>query len=77
MSTTRVESWAVDLAEVGPIYPWVGAEGIMFIVAVVLWIAWHIWQVKFESNTYRTEKEKHATPENLEKQAAGETYLHH
>ena len=77
MSTTRVESWAVDLAEVGPIYPWVGAEGIMFIVAVVLWIAWHIWQVKFESNTYRAEKEKHATPENLEKQAAGETYLHH
>ena len=49
----------------------------MFIAAVVLWLAWHFWQVRFETETYREEKEKHATRENLEKQAAGETYLHH
>ncbi len=30
MATTMVESWAVDLATIGPIYPWVGSE-------VVLW----------------------------------------
>ena len=77
MSMTNVDSWAVDLANVGPIYPWVGAEGIMFIVSVVLWIGWHIWQVKFETNTYKAEVEKHATAENLKNQAAGETYLHH
>jgi len=77
MSATMVESWAVDLADVGPIYPWVGTEGIMFIVAVVLWIAWHIWQARHERNTYREEIEKYATPENLENQAKGETYLHH
>ena len=77
MSTTQVETWATDLGQVGPIYPWVGAEAIMFIAAVVLWLAWHFWQVKFESDTYRDEMEKHATRENLEKQAAGETYLHH
>ena len=77
MSTTQVETWATDLGQVGPIYPWVGAEVYMFVAAVVLWLCWHVWQIKFESDTYREEAEKHATPENLEKQAAGETYLHH
>ena len=77
MSTTELNSWAVDLAQVGPIYPWVGAEGFMFIVSVVLWLVWHIWQVRYETNTYREEMEQHATPDNLKKQAAGETYLHH
>ena len=77
MSMTNVDSWAVDLANVGPIYPWVGFEGIMFIVSLALWIGWHIWQVKFETNTYNDEIQKHATAENLKNQAAGETYLHH
>ncbi len=77
MSTTMVNSWAVDLANVGPIYPWVGAEWIMFILALVFWIGWHVWQVKFETNTYKEEVEKHSTAENLKKQAVGETYLHH
>ena len=26
MSTTPVESWAVELADIGPIYPFVGSE---------------------------------------------------
>lgn len=77
MSMTNVDSWAVDLANVGPIYPWVGSEMIMFIVAVVCWIAWHIWQAKFETETYKEEVASHATAENLKQQAAGETYLHH
>jgi len=77
MSTTQLDSWAVDLAQVGPIYPGVGLEFPMFILAVVLWIGWHIWQIKFESQTYQEEKEKFATPENLKKQALDETYLHH
>ncbi|HEX9769674.1 MAG TPA: hypothetical protein VGA50_10915 [Kiloniellales bacterium] len=77
MSSTMVDSWAVDLANIGPIYPWVGTEGIMFIVAVVLWILWHVWQIRFESGTYQEEKEKYATPENLKKMVSDETYLHH
>lgn len=77
MSTGVIDSWAVDLANVGPIYPWVGSEGVMFIIALVLWIAWQIWQIKFESDTYREEADKYATPENLKKMVSDETYLHH
>ena len=72
MSTTPLDSWAVDLADVTFIYPFVGAEGIMVLGAIVLWILWHIWQCRFESNTYREDIEKHATSENLRKATSGE-----
>ena len=48
MSTTIVESWAVDIAALGPIYPFVGSEGLMVLLAVAAWIAWHIWQLRHE-----------------------------
>ena len=48
MSTTPVETWAVDLAEIGPIYPFVGSEGLMVVLCVVAWIGWHVWQLRAE-----------------------------
>ncbi len=72
MSTTPLDSWAVDLADVTFIYPFVGSEFIMVVIGVVLWIAWHIWQVKFENATYKEDIEKHATSENLRKATSGE-----
>lgn len=35
------DSWAVDLAEVGPIYPMQGWEIPMVIVGVIFWLGWH------------------------------------
>ncbi len=72
MSTTPVDTWAVDLVDVTLIYPFVVAEVLMTIVGFALWIGWHIWQVKFESNTYKEDIEKHATSENLRKATSGE-----
>ncbi len=37
MSTTPIDTWAVDLADVTLIYPGVGTEGIMVVATVVLW----------------------------------------
>lgn len=42
-------TWAVDLANVGPVYPWIGLELIMVLVAVALWILWHIVQIRQEN----------------------------
>ena len=39
-----VSTWAVDLANVGPIYPWQGSELILAIAGVAFWILWHIIQ---------------------------------
>ncbi|MGU9951174.1 MAG: hypothetical protein ACNYPH_02470 [Gammaproteobacteria bacterium WSBS_2016_MAG_OTU1] len=49
MSTIGYDSWAVDLAEVGAVYPFQGSEILMVIIGVALWIGWHVWQLKHES----------------------------
>jgi len=67
MSTTMVESWAVDLANIGPIYPMVGTEGILVILGVVFWIGWHIWQIKSENRTYAQDMELLKKPGAMEK----------
>ena len=71
MSTTPIDTWAVDLADVTFIYPWVGSEFAMVVIAIILWLAWHVWQVKFENKTYEEEIAKYGTGEHLEK-GAGE-----
>jgi hypothetical protein len=67
MSTTMVESWAVDLADVGPIYPLVGSEFIWVILGVVFWIGWHVWQIKFEKETYGEDVKLLSSPGAVEK----------
>ena len=49
MSTIGYDSWAVDLAEVGAIYPFQGTETLLWIIGVVLWLAWHIIQARGEN----------------------------
>lgn len=41
MSTIGYESWAVDLADVGPVYPFQGWEMLMVALGVIFWLAWH------------------------------------
>ena len=55
--TTGVESFG-NAAELGAIYPFVGLEGLMVIVGFVVWVAWHIWQLKNEAKEYTVEKEE-------------------
>lgn len=65
MSTTPIDTWAVDLADVTTIYPFVGFEGAMAAFAIVLWIGWHVWQVKHENATYADEIQKYGTSEHI------------
>lgn len=64
MSTTGIDSWAVDLAEVTTIYPFQGAEVLMVVIGVAFWLIWHVWQVKHE-NDYLKEKLTHANEDNI------------
>lgn len=52
MSTTGIENWAVDLKDVGAIYPFQGAEGLFVIVGVLLWLGWHVLQMRAENRDY-------------------------
>lgn len=48
MSTIGITSWAVDLKDVGAIYPFQGSEVLMVILGLVFWIGWHILQMRQE-----------------------------
>lgn len=66
MSTIGYESWAVDLADVGPIYPFQGWEVFMTILCVVFWIGWHRIQFVRESK-HLEEAAKMGDPEKVSK----------
>ena len=45
MSTGNFDNWDGNVLDLGPLYPFVGFEGLMVVVLVVLWAAWHIAQM--------------------------------
>ena len=67
MSTTGISSWAVDLGEVGAIYPFQGTEFLLFLAGVAFWIIWHIVQLRQEDQTYEDDLRHLKDPEKLER----------
>lgn len=45
MSTGNVTNWDGNVVDIGPLYPFVGSEGLLVLVLVVLWVAWHAAQM--------------------------------
>ena len=62
-----VTSWTGNIADIGPIYPMVGAEWLLFIIGMVLWVLWHIMQTRLENKTYEDEIKRFGDPETLNK----------
>lgn len=50
MSTNGMTSWAVDLKDVGAIYPFQGTEGILVILGLAFWIGFHVLQARVEAS---------------------------
>jgi hypothetical protein len=67
MSTTPMHTFAVDLASLGPIYPFVGTEKLLVLIAMVVWVGFHVWQIRFENRTYAAELAKLSTPDRLQR----------
>lgn len=67
MTTTGVSSWAVDLAEVGAIYPFQGMEIVLLIIALVFWIWWHITTFRMEFNRQDEKISKYGNSESITK----------
>jgi hypothetical protein len=65
MSTGSFENWAGNIADMGPIYPFVGSEFALFIIGMALWIAWHVVQTKRENRVYEEEVKKYGDAETL------------
>jgi len=60
-------TWAVDLANVGAVYPWLGLEVIMVVVAIAAWLLWHIVQIRQENRDLAEDIRIYGTPESIKK----------
>jgi hypothetical protein len=60
-------SWAVDLANVGAVYPWQGLEVIMVLVAVAAWIIWHIMQISQENREFADDIKAYGKPDQIKR----------
>jgi flagellar biosynthesis regulator FlaF len=60
-------TWAVDLKDIGAVYPWLGWEVIMVVVAIALWILWHIVQIRQENQDYADDIKRYGSKENIKK----------
>ena len=67
MSTASFENWAGNILDIGPMYPFVGTEVLLWIVGLALWIIWHIMQTKMENQTYQDELKRYGSREELKK----------
>ena len=67
--STGIENW-IPVKEISVLSPFSGWEVYLTIIAVVLWIGWHIWQIKFESKSYDEQVAK--LQGNLSKAVSGD-----
>lgn len=73
MSTTQIETWVgADLSQIGPIYPMVGTEFILFLIGLACWIGFHILQLKIEKEEFAADEEAAKSPERLKRVFAEE-----
>jgi hypothetical protein len=67
MNTGRIENWAGNIADIGPIYPFVGTEFFLFLIGLVFWIAWHVLQFRVESRELKEDVARVGNPEGMKK----------
>jgi hypothetical protein len=60
-------TWAVDLKDVGAVYPLIGWEVIMVVVAIALWILWHIMQIRQENRKLAEDIRQYGSKESIKK----------
>jgi hypothetical protein len=72
MSTNGMTTWAVDLKDVGAIYPFQGSEVLLTVLLLVFWVGWHILQLRNEGREIRHEMD--ADPRGEEARKAIDRY---
>ena len=58
MSTGNFENWAGNIADIGPIYPFVGSEWLLVLIGVVYWIVWHVRQIGSENQALADQEQR-------------------
>ena len=73
LSMTIVETWVgADMSQIGPIYPMVGSEVILFIIGLVFWLGFHFAQTGIENKEVQADEAAARSPEQLNRVFAKE-----
>ena len=72
MSTGNFTDWNGNMFDIGPIYPFVGWEVPMVIIAFIFWIGWHILQLRMENKQQDDEARLLQQNDNLQKAVLAE-----
>ena len=65
MTTGNFASWSGNVADLGPLYPFVGWEVFFVVVGIAAWVIWHILQIRMENKQYRKHSEAHGDRDSL------------
>lgn len=68
LSTTIVETWSgTDISQLGPIYPMVGSEFILFIIGLIFWLGFHFKQALIEKKEMEADEAAARDPERVKR----------
>ncbi len=67
MATTIVDTWVgTDISALGPIYPFVGSEVVLWIVGLAFWLGFHVLQMRHETAELAADAEAASHKQTLE-----------
>lgn len=72
MMTGDFQNWTGTILEIGPIYPFVGSEVLLWILGMAFWIGWHVLQVRRENRQLDEEARVLRQGDNLQRTVQAE-----
>jgi hypothetical protein len=75
MSTGNFANWDGNVLDIGPLYPFVGYEGLMVVLLIVLWAVWHIAQLIGENRDLQDRVRLLKQPGELQKAVESERVI--
>jgi hypothetical protein len=73
VTTGNFTDWSGNMLDLGPLYPFVGWEGFMVLLAFIVWIGWHLLQLRAESRQLDDEAQLLRQGSNLAKAVEAES----
>jgi hypothetical protein len=70
--TGNFTDWNGNMTDLGPLYPFVGSEGLMVIILLVAWVAWHYLQARMERRTHEQQARELRQGDNLQRAVLAE-----
>ncbi len=65
--STGIETWNMNLLDIGPMYPFAGTEVFWALLGLASWVIWHVVQMKMENKVLEEDDKLFSDDSKLEK----------